>query len=77
MPRFLIAILTVAAFACGDNRHSTKDDAGPGSDATMTDAGSDGSTNPFAFCLDRPDKMVSTPPTQGLPCDLIPPAALH
>jgi hypothetical protein len=72
--------LALGLAACGDQNHpgQTRD---AGSDGTMTDAGggSDAS-NPFASCLDRPDQadsLVPRPPTAGVPCDLIPPVALH
>lgn len=82
----LTLALGLGLAACGGNDNHGNDNpkdagAGPGSDASppMQDAGIDASS-PFASCLDRPDQadsMVPHPPTGGLPCDLIPPAALH
>ena len=72
---FVIAALVLAA--CGDNNNKAKkDDAG--TDGQVADAASDAApANPFAYCIDKPDNLVSKPPTNGLPCDLLPPAALH
>jgi hypothetical protein len=83
-----VFLLALGVAACGGNTSNNGNDnpkdagAGSGSDASppMQDAGTDAATSPFASCIDRPDQadsLVQRPPTAGLPCDLIPPAALH
>ena len=86
MKRIAALALALALAACGDhNNDNTGDkpkDAGAGSDASPPgqDAGSGGTARPFAYCIDRPDQaesVVQRPPATGLPCDMVPPAALH
>lgn len=81
----LYLCLGLSLAACGGNNgNDNPKDAGTGSgsDASppMQDAGTDAATSPFAACIDRPDRadsLVQRPPTAGLPCDLIPPAAVQ
>ena len=65
--------------ACGDNKDgSSRDDAGPGSDGgnQLADAGidtpSDG-PHQLTGCSDMTTSLIPRPPTDGLPCDLVPP----
>lgn len=76
MKRLLVALALVWSAGCGDDS-AAKHDAGPG-DGSVSDGAVDAPpANPFAYCIDKPDQLVPQAPTNGLPCDLFPPAALH
>ncbi|HEY4180457.1 MAG TPA: hypothetical protein VGM90_26620 [Kofleriaceae bacterium] len=66
--------------ACGDNRSGAQHDAGPGSDAANpSDAGIDTPDAPpdgphqLTGCSDMTSSLIPRAPTDGLPCDLVPP----
>jgi len=62
-----VLLLALGTTACGDDRTPAHVDAGAGADAAP-----DAVTATVGPCLDRPDRLDSTP-TGQLPCDLISP----
>lgn len=72
MRRWLLSIAICLLPACGDDASSSPDAATP--DAAAPDAGVPDTPDggPLSFCLDSPTDLPR-PPTDRLPCDLLPP----
>jgi hypothetical protein len=76
MRAILLASVLVLS-ACGDNNDGASHDAGPGSDGSgPVDGGVDtmpDGPHQLTGCSDMTTSLIPHPPTEGLPCELVPP----